>query len=161
MRSLSHRRAIVRRNSLRVLRRRRLAGLLAFAASATAVIGPIATTDALADSPPGSGPFVPLSATRVIDTTAHSIVDGIDGVTHTGKLQPFETVNFVFPGQGGIPSSGVLAVVLHVTTLNGSNGGQVGDGMLWVYPTTSGSAVPNRPTTCGRSGTPSPTRAPV
>jgi hypothetical protein len=81
---------------------------------------------------PTAGQYVPLAPTRVIDTDS--------SLGHTGQLSPGEDpFNFDFLGVGGVPSSGVSAVVLHVMTLNGvTSPAAESNGYLYVYSDVSG-----------------------
>ena len=67
-------------------------------------------------APPGSstaGGFVPLTPSRVTDTRAGS------GLPNMGlKLQPGGTLDVQITGAGGVPGSGVSAVVLNATVTN-------------------------------------------
>ncbi len=90
------------------------------------------------------GQFVPLPTQRVVDTTNPAgVTDDVTGYTHTGKLKELEYMNYDFLGHGGVPTSGVLAVVVHLTTLNGDNGTNPWDGYVWAYPATSGTLQPD------------------
>lgn len=98
---------------------------------------------------PDSGQFVPLSTSRVFDTSMGSVTDKLpDGTVvmtqPEGALQPGQIMNYDFLGHGGVPSSGVLAVVLHVTTSEGGAAGSSNPwgGYVWAYSATNGTAVP-------------------
>lgn len=75
------------------------------------------------------GEFTPISPTRLLDTR-----DGT-GQPAAGVVGPGQSIELTVLGQGGVPSSGVAAVVLNVTVVDPGAAGY-----LTVYP--SGSAVP-------------------
>jgi hypothetical protein len=119
--------------------RRALLVVAALLGSLLVGLTPTLTTHAHADGPtvPAAGEFVPLSSTRVISSTSNL---GI-----TGQLQPGQNLTYNFLGVGGVPTSGVQAVVLHVDTSGGSASGVAG-GYLWVYPTNSTNTHPSSST---------------
>jgi hypothetical protein len=75
-----------------------------------------------------SGLYGPLSPTRILDTR-----NGMGGYSH--EVGPGQSIAVQATGVGGVPSTGVSAVVLNVTVTN-SNAGSY----LTVYP--NGSSVP-------------------
>jgi Bacterial Ig-like domain (group 1) len=91
-----------------------------------------------------AGGFQPLAPARILDTRTG------DGAP-PGKLGSAQTLNLQVTGRGGVPSSGVSAVVMNVTATNPSTAG-----FLTVFPTgapqplasnlnfTAGETVPNR-----------------
>jgi hypothetical protein len=91
-----------------------------------------------------AGEFQPLAAVRVLDTRTGN-------GTPTAKLGPAKTLSLQITGRGGVPSSGVSAVVMNVTVTNPSAAS-----FLTVFPTgapaplasnlnfTAGETVPNR-----------------
>ncbi len=79
-------------------------------------------------SPPGS--FSALSPSRLLDTR-----DGT-GVASAGAVAPNGVVDLQVTGRGGVPASGVGAVILNVTAVTPRAAG-----FLTVYPT--GGSVPN------------------
>lgn len=70
----------------------------------------------------GSSKFVPLTPTRVLDTRI--------GLGEAGPVPPGGTVTLVMPGRGGLPSSGVTAVLLNVTLTEAT-----GPGFVQLFPT--------------------------
>src|SRR6266851_3539827 len=93
-----------------------------------------------------AGQFVPVVPARITDTRAAS------GQTNAGKtLAAGTTLNVVATGVGGVPATGVTAVVLNVTAVD-----QTANGFFTVLPTgtslvtasnlnwTPGDTVPNR-----------------
>jgi Invasin, domain 3 len=91
-----------------------------------------------------AGEFQPLTPARVLDTrTANG--------APTAKVGPAQTLNLQVTGRGGLPATGVSAVVMNVTVTNPSAAGY-----LTVFPTgaaaplasnlnfTAGETVPNR-----------------
>jgi RHS repeat-associated protein len=87
------------------------------------------TKPALAATDPGGGEYVPLTPARIVDTRT-----GQGG--YTGTLGVGVTKSFTVTGTGGVPSSGVSAVVLSVTGV-----GSTGTTYLAVYP--SGESRPD------------------
>jgi len=73
--------------------------------------------------------FVPISPKRIMDTRAGTKVGAADGNGEPRILNVF--------GQGGLPNSGINAVVLNVTAAEGEKP-NVGDGYVTVYPCASG-----------------------
>jgi subtilisin family serine protease len=75
----------------------------------------VGNTDLIADvvgyydnTPTGSaGKFTGLNPARILDTR--------NGTGHTGKVGPGQTLNLSVASQGGLPASGIQAVVLNVT----------------------------------------------
>jgi hypothetical protein len=107
----------------------RLSGksLVAVGAAAVAVslvpgVAPAAPVGAVADSAV-AGTFFSLAPSRVLDTRSGN------GVSQ-GKLGPDSTLHLQITGRGGVPSSGVSAVVLNVTVA-----GPTTSSFLSVYPT--------------------------
>lgn len=72
------------------------------------------------DSPDGY--FVPLAPARILDTRS-----GTGGVT--GPITSNSAFNFAATGVGGLPSSGVTAVAMTITTVSATN-----PGFVTVYP---------------------------
>jgi hypothetical protein len=91
------------------------------APSSPAPSGPAPSPSPSAGPAPGQ-PFAPLAPSRVLDTR-----DGTGGMS--GRLAPGVPVTLRVTGEGGVPSSGVRAVVLN-TTVTGASG----SGHLTVYP---------------------------
>ena len=75
----------------------------------------------LAGTPSAAGAFVSLNPTRVLDTRV--------GTGVTGPVSANSTIRVPVAGRGGVPSTGVSAVVLNVTETNALQGGYV-----TVYP---------------------------
>jgi hypothetical protein len=92
---------------------------------------------------PTSGGFLPLTPARVLDTRT-----GTGGIA--GPVGAGQTISLPVLGQGGVPTSGVAAVVLNVTVTQPATAGY-----LTVYPDgvtrptssnlnfTAGQTVPN------------------
>jgi hypothetical protein len=79
--------------------------------------------------------FSSLSPTRLVDTrSGRSTIDHLN--EGTGAVGPGQSFRMSVLGRGGVPSSGVSAVVLNVTAVGPSAGGYA-----TVYPT--GEDVPN------------------
>ena len=72
---------------------------------------------------PTASSYTPLNPARVLDTRAAI------GVPTTTAAQPGQTVTLQVAGAGGVPASGVTAVVLNVTVTEPSS-----PGVLTVYP---------------------------
>jgi hypothetical protein len=75
-----------------------------------------------------TGLYGPLSPVRILDTR-----NGLGGYSH--EVGPGQNVSVQAAGVGGVPSTGVSAVVLNVTVTNPNSGSY-----LTVYPT--GSSLP-------------------
>jgi hypothetical protein len=73
------------------------------------------------------GEYTPLSPARVLDTRIGT------GSGHPGAIAAGSQVDLTITGQGGIPTTGVSAVVLNVTVTQPD-----GPGYLTVFPTASG-----------------------
>lgn len=117
--------------TIRVLRRPRLAlavTALVVLGTALGLPGP-ATADSV---PAAAGEFVPVAATRVVDTTT--------GLGWSGQLQPGGTQAVAMTGVSGVPATGVLAVMVHLTTSNSVKAGINANGNVWAWAT--GSARP-------------------
>jgi hypothetical protein len=71
----------------------------------------------------GAGPYHPLPPTRILDTRT-----GNGG--YSAPVGFFQTITLQVTGRGGVPASGVSAVVLNVTVTNTAQ-----PGWLTVYPT--------------------------
>ncbi len=83
---------------------------------------------------PSTGAFSPLSPARLLDTRPGAAT--IDGVSAgTGALAPGAVRTLTVTGRGGVPASGVGAVVLNLTATSPTAGGY-----LTVYP--AGTARP-------------------
>ncbi|WP_308195496.1 S8 family peptidase [Dactylosporangium sp. AC04546] len=74
-------------------------------------------------SPTSGGKYVPVDAARILDTR-------VGNGAPVGKIGPAGTLHLQVTGRGGIPASGVTAVVLNVTATNPTTAGY-----LTVYPT--------------------------
>lgn len=100
-------------------------------AIALAVAGLVLPTppNALADTV--AGPYVAVSPARVLDTRS--------GLGASGPVAAYSTIHVQITGSGGVPASGVAAVVLNVTVTQPQ-----GAGYLRVYP--DGTAMPNAST---------------
>ena len=94
-----------------------------FTVSALNIIGPSATSAPSDVAVPGRGQFHPLPPARILDTR-----NGTGGVPQR-KLRPLDTLTVPVTGIGGVPPSGVAAVVLNVTVTNTTT-----PGYLTVYP---------------------------
>ena len=73
--------------------------------------------------PDSGGTYVPVKAGRILDTREGNGAPA-------GKIGPGGTVHLQVTGRGGVPASGVTAVVLNVTATNPTTAGY-----LTVYPT--------------------------
>jgi hypothetical protein len=83
---------------------------------------------ALADTPPpitGYGTFVSVPPSRILDTRF--------GVGHPGMVGPGQTIDVPVTGVGGVPATGVTAVVINTTVTNATQGSY-----LTVWPTGQG-----------------------
>jgi len=76
---------------------------------------------------PSAGDFRPLTPARAMDTRNAPTIDG--QFRNTGSFGPGESRSLAVGGRGGVPSSGVSAVVLNVTAVN-----PTAPGFLTVYP---------------------------
>lgn len=74
---------------------------------------------------PQAGQFVPLPAASVVDTTSDT--------GWSGQLQPGQTNPVTVTGVSGVPASGVLAVMLHITTSGSSRPGVNSNGNVWAW----------------------------
>ena len=84
---------------------------------------------------PTGGNFNTLSPARLLDTRAgQNTIDG--SYVATGAIGPGQTLRLPVLGRGGVPSTGVNAVVVNVTAVTPNSSGH-----LTVFPT--GTAVPN------------------
>lgn len=72
-----------------------------------------------------AGEYVPLVPSRILDTRTGNGTGGV-----IGPLGPSSTLNLQVTGRGGVPSTGVFAVVMNVT---GANATQIS--YLTAYPT--------------------------
>ena len=108
------------------------------------VAGYYSTPDA---SPGPDGLFNPLIPSRVLDTRTGNGAP-------LAKLNPGQTLNLQVTGRGGVPASGVSAVVLNVTATNPST-----PGFLTVFP--AGLATPLSSTLNFRAGETVPNRVMV
>ncbi len=97
-------------------------------ALAVALAGLVLPTPPAASAATVAGPYVPVSPARVLDTRS--------GNGATGPVGSYSTISLQITGRGGVPASGVAAVVLNVTVSQP----QVG-GYLTVFP--DGTALPN------------------
>ena len=123
--------------------RRRLAvvtialATLGLATAVNAAANPAANTAvniAAADPTPlAAGEFVPLAPA--------SLVDSASGTGWSGKLRPGATDSVTATGAAGIPATGVLAVMLHITTSNGTGEHANTNGNVWAWP--AGAARPS------------------
>jgi YVTN family beta-propeller protein len=77
-----------------------------------------------------AGEFVPLVPSRILDTRTGNGTNGV-----IGPLGPNSSLNLQVAGRGGVPSSGVSAVVMNVTGVNAT-----AISYLTVYPT--GNSLP-------------------
>jgi RHS repeat-associated protein len=98
-----------------------LTGLLA------AAVQVVAVAPASASTPAGAGEYVPVTQSRIVDSR---VGQGLSAPVVAGTVSSFQVT-----GQGGIPTSGVSAVVLTVTTITPS---QRAWGSVWAQ----GSPVP-------------------
>ncbi len=104
-----------RGSGLFVGRTRGTAGVAALAVMAVVASG-VQVADlssASASTPAAAGEYVPLTQARIVDSR---IGQGLAGGVTAGTVSSFQVL-----GQGGVPSSGVSAVVLTVTTISPSN----------------------------------------
>jgi hypothetical protein len=84
---------------------------------------------------PASDSFEPLVPARLLDTRPHQ--PDLDGLGRPGRpLGPRESIDVPVLGRGGVPPTGVAAVVLNVTAIT-----PTATSHLTVYPT--GSPLPN------------------
>jgi len=96
---------------------------VSFTVSATNAAGTSAQSAASDVVVPGCGAYHALPPARILDTR-----DGT-GTAPTRPLRPLDTLTVPVTGVGGVPSSGVSAVVLNVTVTNTETAGY-----LTVYP---------------------------
>jgi hypothetical protein len=83
---------------------------------------------AVADSvPAAAGEFVPVAATGIVDTTT--------GLGWLGQMQPGATDSVAVTGVAGVPTNGVLAVMVHVTTSNSDKTAVNANGNVWAWAT--------------------------
>jgi peptidoglycan/xylan/chitin deacetylase (PgdA/CDA1 family) len=82
----------------------------------------LATPSSAPAAPSGASRFVPLPPARVLDTR--------NAVGASGAVPPGGTLDLTVVGAGGVPASGVSAVVLNVTATETQ-----GPGYITVYPT--------------------------
>ena len=75
--------------------------------------GPTVLNWAFTAAPPPGGRFNPLTPARILDTRT-----GTGGIT--GTVGPAATVNVQVSGQGGVPATGAVAVVMNVTVTSPS-----------------------------------------
>lgn len=94
----------------------------------------LAGSPAAADTPVSAGELVPIAPVTLVSTSS--------GVGWSGQIQAGATQSVTASGVGGVPASGVSAVMLHVNTSNGSATGGI-SGNLWVYP--AGESRPTDP----------------
>ncbi|SCG48574.1 hypothetical protein [Micromonospora halophytica] len=107
-----------------------LAGACALAVvPGTASAAPAVTPQAVAGLADTTGAYYPLSPYRLMDTRS-----GLGG--KTGKIGPLSKFDLQVSGRGGIPASGVGAVVLNVTIVN-----PTADSFVTAYP--AGEARPD------------------
>lgn len=92
--------------------------LVLVAAVAAAMVG--LERPATAAEPDPTGEYTPLTPARVLDTRDGT---GRDGVTD--PIGQGEAIDVQITGQGGVPSTGVSAVVLNATVTQASRGGYV------------------------------------
>jgi hypothetical protein len=97
-----------------ITRRTRVAAL----AAAGALAGSLALAPAATAAPPPGGQVHSTSPTRLLDTRT-----GIG--TAAGAVSPGGVIAVAVLGQGGVPSSGVSAVVLHVTVTQAAHSGYI------------------------------------
>jgi hypothetical protein len=84
---------------------------------------------------PAVAGYEPLVPARIVDTRSTGVT--VDGLTQaTGAVGGGQTVTVPVLGRGGVPASGVSAVVLNVTAVSPTSSGHAR-----VYPT--GEALPN------------------
>ena len=96
-------------------------GMLAFTATSTVqLIGDVAGYY-LSGTPTTAGAFVSLDPARVLDTRSSNGA--------TGPVAGWSTIHVQIAGRGGIPATGVSAVVINVTETGATSGGYV-----TVYP---------------------------
>ena len=98
------------------------------------------TTDLIADVTawlPENAELTPLTPARLLDTRIGAGNTTIDGLSQgTGRLQAATPFDLTVAGRGGVPLTGVSAVILNVTVTNPGTAG-----FLQVWP--SGSTRPN------------------
>ena len=105
-------------------------GVLNGSAGTTELIGDVAGYF-LAGTPTASGTLVPLAATRVLETR--------ESIGAAGPVRAGRAIKAQISGRGGVPESGVNAVLVNVTVRDAAV-----DGTLTVYP--AGSVRPSKPT---------------
>jgi len=71
-------------------------------------------TVAVAGAAVAGGPYTPLPPARILDTRVGPVPPGRSG----GPLGPDQAMDVPISGQGGVPASGVTAVLLNVTVTN-------------------------------------------
>ena len=99
---------------------------LAVGVSAIGLCLGVAGAAAAAPAPPAAGEFVPLNAPGLVDSTT--------GTGWSGKLAPGATQSVTATGVLGVPATGVLAVMLHVTTADSASSGVNANGNVWAWP---------------------------
>jgi hypothetical protein len=115
--------------------RRGLGGRLAVLAVGLAAVGVTAAVNNVASADPApaaAGEFVPLTAASLVDTTS--------AIGWSGKLQPDATNSVTATGVLSVPATGVLAVMLHITTSHSASSGVNTNGNVWAWP--AGAARP-------------------
>jgi hypothetical protein len=88
-----------------------------FTVTASNLAGPGPASPASGPAVPGLGAYQPLTPSRILDTRS------------TSRLGPGATLNVQVTGRGGVPSSGVSAVVLNATVTDTTSAG-----FLTVWP---------------------------
>ncbi|HET7489529.1 MAG TPA: hypothetical protein VFJ85_16500 [Acidimicrobiales bacterium] len=122
-------------------------GTVANATSALATLGLAGGVDRIVTSTLSGGTFTPVTPARILDTR---VPTGVCTPSPCGALGPGGTVSLQVAGQGGIPATGVSAVVMNVTVTQ-----PTASSVLTVYPSdaplptasnlnfTAGQTVPN------------------
>jgi hypothetical protein len=107
----------------RISRLARMGATVVLAATAVVVRAPGAST-AAAQAVDASGEFTPVTPARILDTRT-----GEGRAGSAGPLGPGASSTIPVAGRGGVPATGVSAVVLNVTAV-----GPTGNGFLTVWP---------------------------
>ena len=97
-----------------------------------------------APGPVSAGRIVPLAPSRLADTR---FAPGVGAVYTRRAAPPVEVVNVPVLGHGGVPASGVSAVVLTVTAVADSPAGASSFGGGWVAASPGGAPLPGISTT--------------
>jgi hypothetical protein len=107
-------------------RRRRTVAVLAIVASVLGITSGLAGTAVAGSTPAAAGEFVPIRPARLLNSAT--------GKGWSGKLAPGATKTLTARGVAGVPSTDVLAVMLHITTSGATSTRINRNGNLWAWP---------------------------